>query len=471
MLPPTIDISALCKQLFNIDSYSYQKRIFESAMCGSCRKITIRAATRAGKSFAMAEIAILRAVFEDNHKVGIIAPTHAKTRIIMNYVADLLASNTIFNDIVMLEVSGLSQLERLRKEVSKKRITFKNGSSIASLSVDLDSRGFGVMGFAFDTIIVDETDEIDDESYVKIYRMRVESKDSVIIEIGNPWRLAHFYTHHHDETWEKIHIPWQECVNAGRLSQEDVDDQRKNMTALEFRVLYDADFPSELENSIFSHEAIEKMTTPGTIAHPERILIGVDVARGGRDRTVITVMHAAGREAAYLIHKVMDTRDIMTIAGEVSEYVKASVPRHMKVEISVDAIGNGGGVKDRLSELGYDCQGFVAGHAAMDKTRFFNKKTEVAFRVAEAGKAGLIRNLPCASRYELELRAWTSQVRSDRQLKIVDPEEKSPDHADSLIIALSRFIYHESARTTAIDSTWRRGLETGRPRDVIRTRR
>ena len=145
---PTID--EVCAVAFGKSIYPYQKQIIEAAF--RHRKITIRATTRAGKSYCMAMVAILRAVVLPNHRVGIIAPTHDKTRIIMNYIADLLASNAMFDSWAMVSTEGLTKLERLRKEVSKKRITGTNGSSIECLSVDLDARGFGVMGRAFDCL-------------------------------------------------------------------------------------------------------------------------------------------------------------------------------------------------------------------------------------------------------------------------------------------------------------------------------
>ena len=164
-----------------------------------------------------------------------------------------------------------------------------------------------MMGFAYKTIIVDETDEIPETAYTKIYRMLVEDPEAQLIEIGNPWFLGHFYRHHNDPEWLKIHIPWQECVAAGRMTQADVEDQRKNMTSLEFQVLYDACFPDEVEMAIFEKEAIENMITPRTQEQYDRIVFGIDVAQGGRDKTVITQLGVSGRNADYLAHTVMDT--------------------------------------------------------------------------------------------------------------------------------------------------------------------
>lgn len=447
---PLEDPDATCKLLFGRTPYSYQERINNAVFVRECKKITIRATTRAGKSFNMAEIGILKATFKPNHRVGIIAPTHPKTRIIMNYVADLLAGNTMFDDAVMVSTEGLTTLERLRKEVSKNRITFRNGSSIEGRSVDLDSRGFGALGFAYQTIIVDETDLIDDESYAMIYRMLVESQDAQIIEIGNPWRLAHFYQHHHSDEWEKIHISWQECVAAGRMTREAVEDQKREITQLEFQVLFEAEFPEEIEMAIFSKDAINELMKIKPVPEKiDRIIIGIDPAAGGRDRTVLTAFAVKGNEYWMLPGIDMDERDAMKIVGRVREFIAQNINPNQDIQIAVDCVNNRG-VHDRLKEFGYSMKEFIAGKQAREHKRFYNTKTEIVFKMAEIAKKGLIHNVPPNSKYILQLRAWTFEVRSDKQLKVIDPEEKSPDFADSMSMALFCDIYHDDPLAVGI---------------------
>lgn len=152
VLPKRANWKRLCRSLFKVEPYPYQEEMLKASFKEGVRKITIRAATRAGKSYCLGMLAIAKATLIDNHRVGLIAPTYPKTKIIMSYIADLLAANDMFDQIVMVESTGLTKLERLRKEVSKQRITFKNGSSIEIKSVDLASKGFGVTGFAYDCL-------------------------------------------------------------------------------------------------------------------------------------------------------------------------------------------------------------------------------------------------------------------------------------------------------------------------------
>ena len=400
--------------------------------------------TRAGKSFTMSIAAVVYSIFNKNKKIGITGASTDKTGPIMQEVVNRFASNDIFDDFVMCDSSGLTKLERLRKEVSKKRITLKNGCEISIKSADLTQKekGMGFMGWGFSgLVIVDETSLIPKEAYVKLYRMLLEHPDTQIVEIGNPWFLDHFYEHHHDDAWHKIHITWRDCVEAGRFTQEAVEDQKKNMSDLEFKVLMEADFPEELEFAIFSEDAVKNMIEYRDEHDFEKILIGIDVAQGGRDQTVITVFGKRGKEFYYLYHKEMNTREVMQIVGVASEMIEEYGKDRSYT--TVDAIGSGAGVADRLRELKYHVTPFIAGSAARNSKRFYNKKTEAVFGVAQMAKDERIFNIPSNSRFTLEARSMIYEIRSDRQLKSVDPS-KSPDYFDSMYLALSGEIYNDT---------------------------
>jgi hypothetical protein len=223
--------------------------------------------------------------------------------------------------------------------------------------------------------------------------------------------------------------------------------------------------------AVFPKSSIEEMVKPEAATRHGHIVIGVDVARGGRDRTAITALGCTLNRADFLECKVLDTRDIMVVVGTTAQMAESYKAQRYKVQIAVDSVGMGTGVNDRLREIGYDVQEFVAGSHARDTSRFFNYKSEVAFRAAEAAKAGLIRNVPPASKFVLQLRSWTYEIRSDRSFRIIDPEDKSPDEADSLIIALSRFIYHEDAVASSQDIQDRPAWTLERPRDLLKYKR
>lgn len=431
---PLDDLDSLCQFLFKIKPHAYEKRILETILKKKCKRTTIRSPTRAGKTFTIAKLIILAATFFDNFQIGVIAPTHDKSRKVGEYVAELMNVTPYFNDIVMISTEGLTNLERLKKEVSKKKITLKNNSSIEFKSVDLNREGFAVMGLGYDLIIVEESAEIPDEAYAKIYRMLLEHPDSMILEIGNPWNLGHFYEHHHSNEWEKIHITYQECIEAGRFTREAVEDMRRNMTTLQFKVLVEAEFPDSLDFAVFNESIIKQMTRKRDLDKIDEYLVGVDVARGGTDYTVITTIAKKDKDYYFLESKQYDTNDIMIVVG-LTRQIADQLKRPYK--IAVDCVGLGVGVHDRLKELKYPVFEFKAGNSAKDSSQHANIKTETVYDCFNLAKDGHIFNIPENSRLVLELRSWVYEVKSDKQIKVVDPDGKSPDHADSFIIALS----------------------------------
>ena len=358
-------IKEFTKEHFNIKNYEYQINILNKIL-GRDRRVTIRATTRAGKSFALGQGAIMKAIFKDNHKIGLIAPTYPKTQILMNYVTEMLSQSRGLENIIDLDVMGLTKLEKLKKEVSKKKITFKTNSSIQILSADIQRKGMGAMGSGFDTTIVDESGEIPDTVYAKIYRMLLDNPNTQLIEIGNPWYLNHFYEHHYSPEWVKIHIHWKDCVREGRMTLEDIKDQRRNLTPLEFKVLIDAEFPEDIEYSIFSQTGhINKAIRPKKFKEFDKILIGVDPARGGKDYTVITVVGEKDSEFSYIEHKKLDTKDLMVTVGIVRELID-KYPIE-KVITKIDIPGMGGGIYDRLKELNYNVQEYIPGNKQLKK--------------------------------------------------------------------------------------------------------
>lgn len=424
------------KKWFNFSLYPSQNKIIDYFFNNS-NKITIKACTRYGKSQTIALGSIMYAIFIDNKRVGIIAPTLQKTKIIMGYILKSLSSCPQMSDIVDLDLMQLTKLERLKREVSKKRITFKNGSSIEVLTADIKGKGFSVMGFGYDLTVVDEVAELPTEVYSKIYRMLVENPDAKLIEIGNPWFLNHFYEHFNDDSWSKLSIPWQTAVSEGRLTKKAIEDQRKNLTDLEFDVLFNADFPKDIEHSIFKEDIhIKQAIRKKEFKTYDKILIGIDTAQGGKDYTVITIVWQKDDEYSFYDSIKMDENNDMAIVGTVSEYLHNKKWDKKDIIIKVDyPIGKG--VADRIKELGYKVFGFRSGFKAIDKNRFFNLKAESIFGLADIFKQGRFYNLPANSQYTLQLKKWTFKIASDRQIQTIDPEDKSPDEADSLMIALS----------------------------------
>lgn len=99
------------------------------------------------------------------------------------------------------------------------------------------------------------------------------------------------------------------------------------------------------------------------------VLVGVDVARYGDDKTVIAIRQ--GRR----VHEIRKYRELntMQVAVKVIEAIKEF---HAALTF-VDGVGIGAGVVDRLRMLGYDVVEVNAGEKPQDQELYYNKRAEM----------------------------------------------------------------------------------------------
>lgn len=102
------------------------------------------------------------------------------------------------------------------------------------------------------------------------------------------------------------------------------------------------------------------------------IILGVDPARGGGDKTGI--IDRQGRLMGANVAKIIDMDDLMAIAGEVQKIVKDINP----AKVVVDVTGLGAGLYDRLREtIGDKVEGVNFGAKAYDHEAYSNRRTEM----------------------------------------------------------------------------------------------
>jgi len=125
--------------------------------------------------------------------------------------------------------------------------------------------------------------------------------------------------------------------------------------------------------SYLSAEAVEAAMEA---SYPEEkgaaLVLGVDVARGGADKTHI--IDRRGRRLGHTVNETLDEADEMAIAGRLVRLIADHKPDMVFVDITG---GYGGGVVDRLREQGYvQVRGVNFGSQATNKT-YGNKRAEM----------------------------------------------------------------------------------------------
>jgi hypothetical protein len=116
---------------------------------------------------------------------------------------------------------------------------------------------------------------------------------------------------------------------------------------------------------------------------PEMVSLGIDVARGGKDETVIARRHAPMWFDELLVYPGKDTPDGPVIAGLVIAASRDRAPQH------IDVIGVGSSPYDFLNEAKQPIMGINVGEKALgtDKSgrlRFANQRSELWWMMREA---------------------------------------------------------------------------------------
>ena len=412
-----------------------QKDIIKFILYGEGQRVLISAHTRYGKSQWVGVGVALKILFAENRKIFLVAPTNDKTKILRDYLVQSILQCDMLRDL--LDSAGGE--EALKKEVSKSRMTFKNGCSIQTLSAEGDGQrlmGWGI-GSEGGDLIVDELAEIKKEVvYTKILRMLGDNPDkSNFIGLFNPWEKdSAAYEMWISGDYKIVHINWQTGLAEGRISERFLEMQKKTLNKNHFMVLYDSIFPEESDDALIPYTDIQAAQDSYDIGeHNSDIMIGCDIAGEGIDKTVLTVVEHDLEKDTYIIKEIREfhKQDTMRTTGEIIRLIN----QHEPSKVNVDEIGLGKGVLDRLHEQGIDVVGINVGRKpTINEKLYLNQKAQMYDNLRMVFEQRRIKNLDHMQLFhELNIMKW--ETGSNGKMKIVDPD-KSPDFADSLALAL-----------------------------------
>lgn len=197
--------------------------------------------------------------------------------------------------------------------------------------------------------------------------------------------------------WHTISISMLDGVRSGRISQERVDylaeTWGEDSTLYRNHVL--GNFDQSGENQVIPIDWIEQAIERGKELQGDNSalgVLGVDVARYGRDKTAIC--HLQGR----FVHPITYLRgkNNAEVAGHVIGIAKRVTMNEPKnIPIAVDVIGTGSGVADILSNDGYQIKDVNVGSKPLDtqgtvitdKTgyqHFFNLRSAIWWMIRES---------------------------------------------------------------------------------------
>lgn len=239
----------------------------------------------------------------------------------------------------------------------------------------------------------------------------------------------------HNNTWL---ADLKTIEHTGRISQELIQEERDSgMTESKIQQEYYCDFEAETEEQFIPTDYVNQAIKRPNWADPaDEVVIGVDVARFGDDKSVIYVRR--GFDARSMPPRIFEKLDTMQLAGHVAE----DIQRHKPDGVFIDEGAMGPGVIDRLRQLGFDVQGINFGSASTRRVegapKAADKRTEIWAALREALKSGL--QIPDDQRLKFELLAPLYDFNSKNQIKLESKDDMkkrgiaSPDIADALAL-------------------------------------
>ncbi len=270
---------------------------------------------------------------------------------------------------------------------------------------------------------------------------------SCFLMTGNPFVMSgEFFDSHHSRRshYETVQISAMETPNIkegrivipGMMTVQDVEDRKQDWG--EDSPMYTGSvlgrFPDNLDGVVvplrYATEAAHRRLEPDA---DDIVTLACDVARFGRDRTVIM------RRQGAVVHIVRRIRgdDTMQIVGALKSYCD----EHRVDVLVVDETGVGGGVVDRLRELPLGDTRIVpfnAGAKAKDDKRYANRSAEVWWAMRERYMSGdICTDNDDALISQVSAREYDYDSSGRMRLKSKRSMASSPDEADALAMTFA----------------------------------
>lgn len=269
---------------------------------------------------------------------------------------------------------------------------------------------------------------------------------AVTMLLGNPTQSSGlFYDTHHKlkDQWFTMKVS---CLDVPeRVSQTFVEEVAntygEHSNAYRVRVL--GEFPKGDDDTVIPLEDLEAAKVRDVRPSPNAsVTWGLDCARFGNDRTVLTKRKGPALLEAQAVRRNYDT---MQTAGWIVDEWNATPAFLRPVEICVDVIGIGAGVADRLRELGLPVVDVNVSEAPSFSEKYTNLRSELWFKGAEwfkarkctikEGSSALVDEL-AMTRFKF-LSNGKRYVESKDDIKKRTRDRSSPDLADSFLLTFA----------------------------------
>ena len=389
--------------------------------------------TQYGKSDTVSMAMLLRATtFAE--KWIVLGATKDKSRIIVEKLIKHIFENEY--TLSKFEISPDESIERIRRERSKDKLTFRvdeQGGIGTVIAMSADARrksadaGDILIGHGSQHLIEDDAALIPDPIHGKALRMLGGHKENFLLKITNSFGRNHAYRSRMDPDFVKIVIDYKQGLAEGRITQEYMNEMRSALDPVMFGILYDCVYPPA--DMVEDGGWMPLLTEEQVKTAMERVLqskgtkrAALDVAEG----TNYNAMVVRTDNVARLKSKTLE-KDLMKTA---EQFVKDLADERITGgNAFIDAVGIGSGVYARVRQLGVEVNSFKGGESPTEKNTaeqkldpidFYNMRAECYWKARTwILEGGALEPSP----EWLQLTRVRYRVTSDRKIQMMSKEE------------------------------------------------
>jgi phage terminase large subunit len=244
-----------------------------------------------------------------------------------------------------------------------------------------------------------------------------------------------FYRKAHDGKTKKFVFDWRDDP---RKDDAWYEEQRGKLDPVTLAQEVDRSYTASVENAYIPATIVQAATRkgPADIMAFGPVMIGIDVARFGNDKTCFITRQ--GRVASRL--ELMGKIDTVDVAGRAKQYIQGQQVLGRIGQIAVDTVGIGAGVADMLRRDFGDLVQDVNSGLRLDDGENYNLRARMWRDMREWLKAGA--SIPNDSELSSDLTALQYLFRGGALL-IESKDDarkrgiKSPDRADALALTFA----------------------------------
>lgn len=294
-------------------------------------------------------------------------------------------------------------------------------------------------------LVFDEASAIDDAIWEVAEGALTDANTEIIWAVfGNPTRntgrfAQAFGARRHRWATRQIDSRTVEGINLAQIAKL-VEDEGEDSDVVRVRVR--GVFPRASTMQFIGRDLVDEAMArelPERSGLRHTALVGVDVARYGSDQSVIRTR--MGRDARTWPPKKYRNVDTMQLAALVGEHINDLKRLGLRrVLVFVDGGGVGGGVVDRLIQLGHDVIEVQFGGKADNPRDFANKSAEMWHRGREWLKVGCIdKDEDLAAELTGREYSYTTEdkLQLERKEMMFARGLSSPDDADALMLTFA----------------------------------